>query len=602
MPICAGNVGGTHGHIGWMVDIGPDPVAQLDARLTTLVVGAARWRLALGEALERLVHVGGPRALGFSSMAAYAVERCGTSGRWVEDARGLARRLAGLPRLRAALGTGAVTWSMAQLVARHATTENEVELVEAARTSTVRAMRERLESGRSAEPDEAPARRTIETVVPVEDAWAFERARVLVEAVVGEGGDRSTDTIVEAMLAETLTSLLPPPGGKGGADFLRDLDGAADGARFRAEGRVAHDGARDALEAAFDGLVAPRVVLDDAPILPDGPDGDDPVALDGAIVDIASRLHSRDLEIGRLAREMQSSCGWRALGFVTFAHFVRERLGMSLAAMQAKMSLARRCEALPALGEALREGRLGATSATLVARVADASSVGAWVERAQGRTFKHLREEVEAAGLLARVSGDAGWLAPPEDDTLAEVQRFESAVLAGEVDVQMSVARVRTGRVPLRVDVATDVADLWMAVRALHGRRGHGDSFVATLARNITRTWRPEPMVRPFEDVYRRDRYRCQSPTCDRRDVGAHHVVFRARGGGDEPDNLVTVCGACHLEGLHAGTIHVRGRATCGLTWTLGGVLTVVGRVRQRPGAAAPGSRRAGVDRQMRGA
>ncbi|MCC6622329.1 MAG: hypothetical protein IT385_13790 [Deltaproteobacteria bacterium] len=124
---------------------------------------------------------------------------------------------------------------------------------------------------------------------------------------------------------------------------------------------------------------------------------------------------------------------------------------------------------------------------TLIGRVADASSIGAWVDRAETRTFVHLREEVEAAGLLTRVSREAGWLAPPDDDTLAEVQRFESAVLAGEVDVQMSVALARSGRVPVRVSVSSDVV----------------------------RAWAPEPLERPFEGVYRRDRYRCQSPTCD---------------------------------------------------------------------------------------
>ncbi|MCC6619866.1 MAG: hypothetical protein IT385_01345 [Deltaproteobacteria bacterium] len=60
-----------------------------------------------------------------------------------------------------------------------------------------------------------------------------------------------------------------------------------------------------------------------------------------------------------------------------------------------------------------------------------------------------------AVGLLARVSGEAGWLAPPDEDTLAEVQRLESSVLAGESDVQMSVARARTGRVSLRLAWAT---------------------------------------------------------------------------------------------------------------------------------------------------
>ena len=53
-----------------------------------------------------------------------------------------------------------------------------------------------------------------------------------------------------------------------------------------------------------------------------------------------------------------------------------------------------------------------------------------------------------------------------------------------------------------------------MAVRDLHERRGDDRSFIATLARNINCTWIREPIERPFEGVYRRDRYRCQSPTC----------------------------------------------------------------------------------------
>ncbi|MCC6622859.1 MAG: HNH endonuclease [Deltaproteobacteria bacterium] len=117
-----------------------------------------------------------------------------------------------------------------------------------------------------------------------------------------------------------------------------------------------------------------------------------------------------------------------------------------------------------------------------------------------------------------------------------------------------------------------------MAVRDLHARSGDGRSFVATLAGSVIRAWSPEPMDRPFEAVYRRDRYRCQSPTCDRRDVGAHHVVFRSQGGGDEEDNLVTLCGRCHLEGVHAGTITVGGRAPGALRWTIGGVVKVAGR------------------------
>ncbi|MCC6624004.1 MAG: hypothetical protein IT385_22290 [Deltaproteobacteria bacterium] len=150
----------------------------------------------------------------------------------VEEARGLARRLAGLPRLRAALRTGAVTWSMAQLLARHATPEDEAELVDAAHHATVRAMRRQLEPERAAEPDEAPDRRTIETVVLAAAGRRSGRGRRGgVARTRSRGGWRAV-----------------PGGGAGGAG-------------------------RGALEAAFDGLAAPRVTFEDAP---------EPLAADGA--------------------------------------------------------------------------------------------------------------------------------------------------------------------------------------------------------------------------------------------------------------------------------------------------------------------------------
>jgi hypothetical protein len=48
-----------------------------------------------------------------------------------------------------------------------------------------------------------------------------------------------------------------------------------------------------------------------------------------------------------------------------------------------------------------------------------------------------------------------------------------------------------------------------------------------------------------------------------------HHVVFRSRGGGDEEENLASLC-AHHLHGVHAGYVRVRGAAPGGLTWELG--------------------------------
>jgi hypothetical protein len=101
--------------------VSPDEVERLGARLARLVRGESRTRLMLGELLGALAQRGGHHELGFSSLGAYARERCGRSGRWANESRLLAERVAKLPQLRAALSGGAVGWCMAELVARHAT-------------------------------------------------------------------------------------------------------------------------------------------------------------------------------------------------------------------------------------------------------------------------------------------------------------------------------------------------------------------------------------------------------------------------------------------------------------------------------------------------
>jgi hypothetical protein len=75
-----------------------------------LVTNARRpsaW-LRLGQVLELMQRKACCFELGFSSLAAYALERCERGARWVEVACCLARRLEVLPLLRSALATGRI--------------------------------------------------------------------------------------------------------------------------------------------------------------------------------------------------------------------------------------------------------------------------------------------------------------------------------------------------------------------------------------------------------------------------------------------------------------------------------------------------------------
>src|SRR5688572_5210397 len=101
-----------------------ESVARMDAQLAAQSRAEAALRLHLGQVLEVLGR-GACFELGFSSLTAYALERCERGVRWVLGARNLAHRLETLPELRRAVALGRVSWSKAELVAPIAAVSEE---------------------------------------------------------------------------------------------------------------------------------------------------------------------------------------------------------------------------------------------------------------------------------------------------------------------------------------------------------------------------------------------------------------------------------------------------------------------------------------------
>ncbi len=97
-----------------------------------------------------------------------------------------------------------------------------------------------------------------------------------------------------------------------------------------------------------------------------------------------------------------------------------------------------------------------------------------------------------------------------------------------------------------------------------------------------------------------RDGFQCQNPYCtSRRNLTVHHIIFRSANGSDDGWNKITLCAACHLQGVHSvGSIRVSGKAPGNLVWKLGRdgwETTVEARGpelcdAQLPGSAAPRS------------
>jgi len=670
-------------------------LVQLDAALASLACDEAVLHLHLGQALE-VIGRGAVFDLGFSSLAAYAIERCERSGRWAEGARCLARRVERLPGLRRALATGRVSWSMGELLARVAEPESEAGWLEAAEGRTVRQMRvvvaEAVSNAQRAglapavasapeEPaieggvhaaaavaapstdearwaDGANDACTLVCTVNREEAWLFEATRSLLAHL----GAHDADAQSEALLAEAQEALLRAVP-KEALELGRWQSAAAAQQRWVGELRRWRDEAEQRCEGnVLRAVPAGRASGEASAATPS-------VWVSAATRGMASIEHASRNELDRLVREIHAALarheldlsvrvlqfhqadGWRQLGYATETQYARERLGMSRSSFMARRSLALRLDALPAVSAALGAGQIGVEAALQLVRVATPDTQVAWVERARKRTIKHLREEVAAALTAIRWSNERD-CPPPDDGEMAAFQRLERAVLSGlsqnvaeagehaapaperrrawrvmlsslaswlagearsllwgspEVEqapnatkpaqpetgtkfenhvlaaagIQTSAAgttpsprpssRSGAGRVTLRLQMSRDTRAWWRDLEALARRwLPPTMSWLRFLCSSLWRAWRHELDSKvAYAHIYARDRYRCMSPVCDRRDVTPHHLKFRSAGGGDEDENVASLCTWCHLHGVHGGRIRATGTAAL-IHWEFG--------------------------------
>ena len=411
------------------------------------------------------------------------------------------------------------------------------------------------------------------------DAWAFEQARLMVEAVGAMRGDEA----IEAMLAEELGALLAShpdidlPATLGGA---LDVDGA-EARAFRLELAALRERAEAAVEA-----MRPNEVVPPASLVVTWPGADDPTAaaaIDRQLRSLAATLAMRDIELGELACAIVDHEAWRMFGYASVDHYCRERIGLAPSSVATRVALTRRFGNVPEVRTALGAGRICYESAALIARICGPANVQAWIERATQCMVKQLREDVDVIELLARLEGRSpSKLDPPDDDTRDAVDDIERAVvgaITGRTETpasQMSEPMLETlsgaapeaGPTTLHLSLTESTGQFWRGLQRLHGQMSGGAPFVPFLVRAVLGTWRDSTAANTaYADVYLRERWRCASPVCRSRNVTPHHVRFRSQGGGEERTNLISLCERCHLELVHCDKLRVSGQPPHGLTW-----------------------------------
>jgi hypothetical protein len=118
-------------------------------------------------------------------------------------------------------------------------------------------------------------------------------------------------------------------------------------------------------------------------------------------------------------------------------------------------------------------------------------------------------------------------------------------------------------------DAALVVAAAFCAARKEARRSLSPGECLVAIAEHFIKVWKPLIAQRKTLQarIRERDRHLCQVPGCSRPAVHAHHLRLRSQGGSDDEWNLISLCAAHHLRGIHGGLLRVTGSAPDELRW-----------------------------------
>ena len=263
---------------------------------------------------------------------------------------------------------------------------------------------------------------------------------------------------------------------------------------------------------------------------------------------------------------------------------IRE-LGFSKSRTRDFVRLAGKLDQLPAVRQALTEGEIGYTKAREIVSVATPETEDGWLKAARG-TRRDLVKKIKKVKLAAKVDPRQGQLLPTESPVVSPTEipvRFQVELtpeqearraalverlhkLGGiptdraEILLEALAALVecaekgprgpQVSRPPVQIHVHEHEGRLTVQTHAGERELSRADSERMCCDATVSHPGKRNTTIigpRVRSEVLARDHHRCQAPGCGRtRFLEVHHIVARKAGGTNHPENLVTLCGACH--------------------------------------------------------
>ncbi|MDX2472077.1 MAG: HNH endonuclease [Candidatus Krumholzibacteria bacterium] len=277
---------------------------------------------------------------------------------------------------------------------------------------------------------------------------------------------------------------------------------------------------------------------------------------------------------------------YRDLNFSTMRAYAIEGLGFSETRAGDFIRLATRLEELPVLKEGVASGQIGYTKVREIVPVADRDNEQQWADLAKEKSRRELAVEVRRAKQEAaqkkKHNPDQGELMPrpasPAPAAALSVRvGFELTALQ---NARYEALLAKIGHSGAKADLLLDMAEaLLVAESAPRGvdsnphyqihvhecpscekstiQTPQGEvSLTAKQAETahcdaqVHQTGQPnKSAIRPSvrKEVLTRDRHQCRRKGCTHtRFLEIHHVIPRQKNGTNAPENLVTLCTACH--------------------------------------------------------
>jgi len=284
-------------------------------------------------------------------------------------------------------------------------------------------------------------------------------------------------------------------------------------------------------------------------------------------------------------------------GFSSFERFCSELLDLPPSTVWDRVARARQRQRNHPLAQARAQGRLTTIQCDLLQRLQKRahlapSDLPAWVDYAQRHTVRRLREACDWAQAQSAIDHRRWSLdhcPPPTGEQLRTFNRPLEEILRHSEPEDLFLWD-RAPRVSLSWVIAPEIHDLLVQAMAtlqdhqrrrqlregLLPRRDPPWLLLCRLFHRTRRTWalHHDTAPRRRRQIFTRTGWRCAAPECTRRrNLHAHHIRPRARGGGDELENLVPLYAFHHLQGVHQGVVQVQGRLDPhgqGLRWRMG--------------------------------